>query len=67
MNTDIVVQVPLSGFVDTLIFFGAMTISTATVLWFLWEVTIRDKDYGKTNTVALEKTHEIKHRRTHDQ
>ena len=43
MNTDIVVQVPLSGFVDTLIFFGAMAISTLTVLWFLHEVTIKDR------------------------
>lgn len=43
MNTDIIVQVPLSGLVDTLIFFGAMTISTLTVLWFLYEVTIKDK------------------------
>ena len=43
MNTDIIVQVPLSGFFDTLIFFGAMATSTITVLWFLYEVTIKDK------------------------
>jgi hypothetical protein len=67
MDTEIIVQVPLSGFLDTLIFFGAMAISTLTVLWFLWEVTIKEKDYGKVNTVALEKSHEIKHRKTHDQ
>jgi len=43
MNTDIVVQVPLSGVLDTLIFFIAMAISTLTVLWFLYEVTIKDR------------------------
>ena len=43
MNTDIVVQVPLSGFLDTLIFFMAMAISTLTVLWFLYEVMIKDR------------------------
>jgi len=43
MNSEIIVQVPLSGFVDTLIFFGAMAISTMTVLWFLHEVTIKDR------------------------
>lgn len=43
MNTDIVVQVPLSGLLDTLIFFIAMAVSTGTVCWFLWEVTIKDR------------------------
>jgi len=67
MTPDIVVEVPLSGLLDTLIFFVAMAVSTATVCWFLWEVTIRDKDYSKTSTVALEKAHEIKHRKKHQQ
>jgi hypothetical protein len=44
MSPELVVQVPLSGFIDTLIYFVALVVSTATVLWFLWEVMIRDKD-----------------------
>ena len=67
MTPEIIVEVPLSGFVDVLIYFFMICLSTATVCWFLWEVTIRDKDYSKTSTVALEKAHEIKHRKKHEQ
>lgn len=43
MTPDIVVTFPLNGLIDVLVFACAMAVSSATVLWFLWEVTIKDK------------------------
>ena len=67
MTPELIIELPLSGFVDTLIYFFMICLSTATVMWFLWEVTVKDKDYIENSTVALEKGNEIKHRRVHEQ
>lgn len=46
---------------------GMMILSTATVLAVLWGIVEKDREYVRTHgNVALEKGHEIRHRRTHE-
>ena len=46
---------------------GMMILSTTTVLAVLWGIVEKDREYVRNkDAVALEKGHEIKHRRTHE-
>lgn len=44
MTPEIIVEVPLSGFMDVLIYFFMICLSTSTVCWFLFEVMVKEKN-----------------------
>ena len=53
--------------IEVLPMLGMMVLSTATVLAVLWGIVEKDREYVKNkDSVALEKGHEISHRRTHE-
>lgn len=49
MGEEIVLELSVGGMVDTFIFFTAMLITTTTVLWMLWNIVEKDKEYIKKN------------------
>lgn len=47
MGEEIVLELSVGGMIDTIIFFMAMLITTTAVLWMLWNIVEKDKEYIK--------------------